>query len=85
VHSRRHNRTTRWRANAGSENIIAIDQGIERAAAGRVELEAKCHFRTTVSSRWCGPAPFDTAKRWGKKGLFVMLMLEEALARVAPC
>lgn len=28
-------------------------------------------------------APFDTSQpRWGKKGLFVMLMLEEALARV---
>jgi GntR family transcriptional regulator/MocR family aminotransferase len=49
-----------------------------------VELQAKKplpHDRVFALVR--PGAPFDTSQpRWGKKGLFVMLMLEEALARV---
>ena len=38
----------------------------------------------TASSPWCVLARRSTPSepKWGKKGLFVMLMLEEALARV---
>ncbi len=48
------------------------------------ELEAKKPFPHDRVFALVRPgAPFDTSHpRWGKKGLFVMLMLEEALARV---
>jgi GntR family transcriptional regulator/MocR family aminotransferase len=49
-----------------------------------VELQAKKPFPHDRVFALVRPgAPFDTSDpRWGKKGLFVMLMLEEALARV---
>jgi GntR family transcriptional regulator/MocR family aminotransferase len=49
-----------------------------------VELQAKKPFPHDRVFALVRPgAPFDTShSRWGKKGLFVMLMLEEALARV---
>jgi GntR family transcriptional regulator/MocR family aminotransferase len=49
-----------------------------------VELEAKKPFPHDRVFALVRPgAPFDTSEpKWGKKGLFVMLMLEEALARV---
>jgi GntR family transcriptional regulator / MocR family aminotransferase len=49
-----------------------------------VELEAKKPFPHDRVFALVRPgAPFDTVEpKWGKKGLFVMLMLEEALARV---
>jgi GntR family transcriptional regulator/MocR family aminotransferase len=49
-----------------------------------VELQAKKPFPHDRVFALVRPgAPFDTSHpRWGKKGLFVMLMLEEALAQV---
>jgi GntR family transcriptional regulator/MocR family aminotransferase len=49
-----------------------------------VELQAKKPFPHDRVFALVRPgAPFDTSHpKWGKKGLFVMLMLEEALARV---
>ena len=59
-------------------------KGLSAQPLARVELEAKQplpHDRVFALVR--PGAPFDTSEpRWGKKGLFVMLMLEEALARV---
>lgn len=59
-------------------------KGLSAQPLLRVELEAKKplpHDRVFALVR--PGAPFDTSDpRWGKKGLFVMLMLEEALARV---
>ncbi len=59
-------------------------KGLSAQPLTRVELEAKKplpHDRVFALVR--PGAPFDTSEpRWGKKGLFVMLMLEEALARV---
>lgn len=59
-------------------------KGLSPQPLARVELEARQpvpHDRTFALVR--PGAPFDTSDpRWGKKGLFVMLMLEEALARV---
>jgi len=59
-------------------------KGLSAQPLARVVLEAKRplpHDRIFALVR--PGAPFDTSEpRWGKKGLFVMLMLEEALARV---
>jgi GntR family transcriptional regulator/MocR family aminotransferase len=59
-------------------------KGLSAQPLTRVELEARKplpHDRVFALVR--PGAPFDTGDpRWGKKGLFVMLMLEEALARV---
>ena len=59
-------------------------KGLSAQPLARVELEARMplpHDRIFALVR--PGAPFDTSDpRWGKKGLFVMLMLEEALARV---
>ena len=59
-------------------------KGLSAQPLARVELEARKplpHDRIFALVR--PGAPFDTSDpRWGKKGLFVMLMLEEALARV---
>ena len=59
-------------------------KGLSAQPLTRVELEARRplpHDRIFALVR--PGAPFDTSDpKWGKKGLFVMLMLEEALARV---
>jgi GntR family transcriptional regulator/MocR family aminotransferase len=59
-------------------------KGLSAQPLGSVELQAKKpvpHDRVFALVR--PGAPFDTGQpKWGKKGLFVMLMLEEALARV---
>ena len=59
-------------------------KGLSAQPLARVEFEARQplpHDRVFALVR--PGAPFDTSEpRWGKKGLFVMLMLEEALARV---
>jgi len=59
-------------------------KGLSAQPLPSVELQAKRplpHDRVFALVR--PGAPFDTSQpRWGKKGLFVMLMLEEALARV---
>lgn len=59
-------------------------KGLSAQPLARVELEAKKplpHDRIFALVR--PGAPFDASDpKWGKKGLFVMLMLEEALARV---
>lgn len=59
-------------------------KGLSAQPVARVELEAKKPFPHDRIFALIRPgAPFDaTDPRWGKKGLFVMLMLEEALARV---
>jgi GntR family transcriptional regulator/MocR family aminotransferase len=59
-------------------------KGLSAQPLARVELEAKKPFPHDRVFALVRPgAPFDTSEpRWGKKGLFVMLMLEEALARV---
>ena len=59
-------------------------KGLSAQPLARIDLEARKplpHDRIFALVR--PGAPFDTSDpRWGKKGLFVMLMLEEALARV---
>jgi GntR family transcriptional regulator/MocR family aminotransferase len=59
-------------------------KGFSAQPLSRVELEAKKPFPHDRIFALVRPgAPFDTDNpKWGKKGLFVMLMLEEALARV---
>ena len=59
-------------------------KGLSAQPLSRVDLEARKplpHDRIFAMVR--PGAPYDLADpKWGKKGLFVMLMLEEALARV---
>src|SRR6266852_3466799 len=59
-------------------------KGLSAQPLARVELQAKKPFPHDRVFALVRPgAPFDTSHpAWGKKGLFVMLMLEEALARV---
>jgi GntR family transcriptional regulator/MocR family aminotransferase len=59
-------------------------KGLSAQPLSRVELQAKKPFPHDRIFALVRPgAPFDTVNpKWGKKGLFVMLMLEEALARV---
>jgi len=59
-------------------------KGLSAQPLTRVDLEAKKPFPHDRVFAMVRPgAPFDTSDpKWGKKGLFVMLMLEEALARV---
>jgi GntR family transcriptional regulator / MocR family aminotransferase len=59
-------------------------KGLSAQPLLRVELQAKKPFPHDRVFALVRPgAPFDTSDpKWGKKGLFVMLMLEEALARV---
>jgi GntR family transcriptional regulator/MocR family aminotransferase len=59
-------------------------KGLSAQPLTRIVLEAKKPFPHDRVFALVRPgAPFDTGDpRWGKKGLFVMLMLEEALARV---
>ena len=59
-------------------------KGLSAQPLNRIDLEARKplpHDRIFALVR--PGAPFDTSDpKWGKKGLFIMLMLEEALARV---
>jgi GntR family transcriptional regulator / MocR family aminotransferase len=59
-------------------------KGLSAQPLMRVKLQAKKPFPHDRVFALVRPgAPFDTVDpKWGKKGLFVMLMLEEALARV---
>jgi GntR family transcriptional regulator/MocR family aminotransferase len=59
-------------------------KGLSAQPLTRVELQARKPFPEDRIFALVRPgAPFDAAHpKWGKKGLFVMLMLEEALARV---
>jgi len=59
-------------------------KGLSAQPLSRVNLEARKPFPHDRIFALVRPgAPFDTDHpKWGKKGLFVMLMLEEALARV---
>ena len=59
-------------------------KGLSAQPLTRVALQAKQPFPHDRVFALVRPgAPFDTIRpQWGKKGLFVMLMLEEALARV---
>jgi GntR family transcriptional regulator/MocR family aminotransferase len=59
-------------------------KGLSAQPLTRVELQARKPFPHDRVFALVRPgAPFDTSDpKWGKKGLFVMLMLEEALARV---
>jgi GntR family transcriptional regulator/MocR family aminotransferase len=59
-------------------------KGLSAQPLMRAELQAKKPFPHDRVFALVRPgAPFDTVDpKWGKKGLFVMLMLEEALARV---
>jgi GntR family transcriptional regulator / MocR family aminotransferase len=59
-------------------------KGLSAQPMSRVDLEAKKPFPHDRIFALVRPgAPFDTANpKWGKKGLFVMLMLEEDLARI---
>jgi GntR family transcriptional regulator/MocR family aminotransferase len=59
-------------------------KGLSAQPLLRIELQAKKPFPHDRVFALVRPgAPFDTSQpKWGKKGLFVMLMLEEALARV---
>ena len=59
-------------------------KGLSAQPLGSVELEARMPFPHDRIFALVRPgAPFDVSQpRWGKKGLFVMLMLEEALARL---
>ena len=59
-------------------------KGLSAQPLPGVELQAKKPFPHDRVFALVRPgAPFDTSEpKWGKKGLFVMLMLEEALARV---
>ena len=84
VHSRRGTPHDKVTHHAGLEEYLSLsDQGIERTAADPRRTGSRKPFPTTASSPWCGRrAVRHQEPRWGKKGLFVMLMLEEALARV---
>jgi len=59
-------------------------KGLSAQPLTRVDIQAKKPFPLDRIFALVRPgAPFDVGQpRWGKKGLFVMLMLEEALARV---
>ena len=59
-------------------------KGLSAQPLTRVDLQARKPFPYDRIFALVRPgAPFDTVQpKWGKKGLFVMLMLEEALARV---
>ncbi|HEY3892284.1 MAG TPA: aminotransferase class I/II-fold pyridoxal phosphate-dependent enzyme [Bradyrhizobium sp.] len=59
-------------------------KGLSAQPLPSVELQARKPFPHDRVFALVRPgAPFDTSHpKWGKKGLFVMLMLEEALARV---
>ena len=59
-------------------------KGLSAQPLVRVDLQARKPFPHDRIFALVRPgAPFDTIRpTWGKKGLFVMLMLEEALARV---
>ncbi|MDR3468240.1 MAG: aminotransferase class I/II-fold pyridoxal phosphate-dependent enzyme [Xanthobacteraceae bacterium] len=59
-------------------------KGLSAQPLTRVALEAKKPFPHDRVFALVRPgAPYDTSHpKWGKKGLFVMLMLEEALARI---
>src|ERR1700756_226294 len=59
-------------------------KGLSAEPMSLVDLEDKRPFPQDRIFALVRPgAPFDTANpKWGKKGLFVMLMLEEALARI---
>lgn len=59
-------------------------KGLSAQPLARIEVEADRPFAHDRVFALVRPgAPFDTSDpKWGKKGLFVMLMLEEALARV---
>ena len=59
-------------------------KGLSAQPLTRVDISAKKPFPFDRIFALVRPgAPFDIGQpRWGKKGLFVMLMLEEALARV---
>jgi GntR family transcriptional regulator / MocR family aminotransferase len=59
-------------------------KGLSAQPLTRVDLEARKPLPFDRIFAMVRPgAPFDTSEpKWGKKGLFVMLMLEEALARV---
>jgi GntR family transcriptional regulator/MocR family aminotransferase len=59
-------------------------KGLSAQPLTRVDIEAKKPFPLDRIFALVRPgAPYDIGQpRWGKKGLFVMLMLEEALARV---
>ena len=59
-------------------------KGLSAQPLASVELQSRKPFPHDRVFALVRPgAPFDTGNpRWGKKGLFVMLMLEEALARV---
>jgi GntR family transcriptional regulator/MocR family aminotransferase len=59
-------------------------KGLSAQPLPRIELQPKKPFPHDRVFALVRPgAPFDTSEpKWGKKGLFVMLMLEEALARV---
>ena len=59
-------------------------KGLSAQPLTRIDLEARKPMPFDRIFALVRPgAPFDTSEpKWGKKGLFVMLMLEEALARV---
>jgi GntR family transcriptional regulator / MocR family aminotransferase len=59
-------------------------KGLSAQPLTRIDIEAKKPFPHDRIFALVRPgAPFDTSQpKWGKKGLFVMLMLEEALAQV---
>jgi GntR family transcriptional regulator / MocR family aminotransferase len=59
-------------------------KGLSAQPLTRIDLEARKPLPFDRMFALVRPgAPFDTSEpKWGKKGLFVMLMLEEALARV---
>jgi GntR family transcriptional regulator / MocR family aminotransferase len=59
-------------------------KGLSAQPLTRIDLEARKPLPFDRIFALVRPgAPFDTSEpKWGKKGLFVMLMLEEALARV---
>jgi GntR family transcriptional regulator / MocR family aminotransferase len=59
-------------------------KGLSAQPLTRVDIQAKKPFPLDRIFALVRPgAPFDVGQpKWGKKGLFVMLMLEEALARV---
>jgi GntR family transcriptional regulator / MocR family aminotransferase len=59
-------------------------KGLSAQLLTRIDIEAKKPFPHDRIFALVRPgAPFDTSQpKWGKKGLFVMLMLEEALAQV---
>ena len=66
------------------EHCSLSDLRLSAQPLARVALEARKPFPHDRVFALVRPgAPFDISDpRWGKKGLFVMLMLEEALARV---